>query len=295
VQTSLFARTPAAWQLTWTTETEVSVFTSAIAQPRRPRLPQWNHYVGISQRHFFPQEDGGIVMITCAVGPDGLRDCFRDPIPEIFEAAGLLNSAARAHLNGDRKSAETYLRAADMPVIGEWLDTIWSGHNNEFRAIRTVRDLPPVLPKEERCRPRDATPAMKKALIARDGFHCRLCGIPLIRPEVRKKINQLYPDAARWTGSRASDQHRGLQVMWLQYDHVVVHSRGGPTSMENIVVTCPACNFGRDRYMMSEVGLRDPRIHPRQPSWVNWSEWDGLERILPAQLRIEPQGCSRVC
>lgn len=176
-----------------------------------------------------------------------------------------------------------------MPIIGEWLDPIWSGHKNEIRGIRAVHDLPPVLPKNERYTPRDPSRAMKQALIARDGFHCRLCGIPLIRAEVRKELNRLYPKEARWTGLRPVDQHRGLQVMWLQYDHVIVHSRGGPTTMENLVVTCPACNFGRDRYMLSEVGLRDPRFHRRLPTWPNWKEWDGLERILPSQSRwFEP-------
>lgn len=224
-------------------------------------------------------------MISSRVGPDGLRDCFRDPIPEIFEAASLLADAALAHLRSDRATADKLLRAADMPIIGEWLDPIWQGRKNAIRAIRMVSGLSPVLPKEDRAKPRDAPPAMKKALVARDGFHCRLCGIPLIRPEVRKALNRHYPEAARWTGAKAREQHRGLQVMWLQYDHVVVHSRGGETSMENIVVTCPACNFGRDRYMMSEVGLRDPRDHPRSPSWSGWRDWDGLEHLLPEQAR----------
>ena len=225
-------------------------------------------------------------MISSGEGSDGLRDCFRDPIPEIFEAAELLDRAVVAHLSGNQDRAQALIQAADMPIIGEWLDTIWSGYNNAFRAIRHVPDLPPVLPKELRHKPRDATPAMKRALIERDGFRCRLCGIPLIRPEVRKRLNVLYPDAARWTGVKPSEQHRGLQVMWLQYDHVVVHSRGGETSMENIVVACPACNYGRDRYMMSEVSLRDPRSHPRSPNWSGWRDWTGLECVLPAQARI---------
>ena len=225
-------------------------------------------------------------MITSEEGPDGFRDCFRDPIPEIFEAARLLDKAAMAHFSGNQEQARTLIQTADITIIGEWLDTIWSGYNNQFRAIRHVPNLPPVLPKADRHKPRDPTPAMKRALIERDGFHCRLCGIPLIRPEVRKRFNLLYPDAARWTGRRASEQHRGLQVMWLQYDHVLVHSRGGETSMENLVITCPACNYGRDRYMMSEVGLRDPRSHPRSPNWSGWPEWTGLECILPAEARI---------
>lgn len=225
-------------------------------------------------------------MVTSKPGADGLRDCFRDPIPEIFDAARLLAEAVTAHGIGNHVKAARLILAADMPVIGEWLDPIWSGHNNAHRAIRPVDGLPPLLPKDERFKPRNPTPGMKRELIERDGFHCRLCGIPLVRPEVRKAICQFYPEAARWTGVRAVDQHRGLQVMWLQYDHVVVHSRGGETTMDNLVVTCPACNFGRDKYMMGEVGLRDPRTHQRSPTWQGCEEWDGLENFLPPSARI---------
>lgn len=69
--------------------------------------------------------------------------------------------------------------------------------------------------------------------------------------------------------------------MWLQYDHVVVHSRGGETTMDNLVVTCPACNYGRDRFTMEEVCLRDPRTHIRKPTWEGWRTWHGLEEVLP--------------
>lgn len=220
------------------------------------------------------------------------RDCFSPPIPEIFKAAKLLDLAVDAHLHDYSEEAQDLLRQADVPAIGAWLDGIWLGGNTPVRAIRKVDGLPPVLPKEQRHQPRDATNDMKRALVARDGHHCRFCSIPLVRPEIRKELNRLYPNAARWTSAKAEDQHRGLQVLWLQYDHVIVHSRGGETSMENIVVACAACNFGRDRYMLAEVGLRDPREHIRRPSWQGHSRWDGLERLLPESKRYLAQPSS---
>lgn len=224
-------------------------------------------------------------MVRSKIGSDGLRDCFRDPIPEIFEAANLLSYAANAHLRGDGTRAEMLIRAADIPAIGEWLDSIWLNPSNNRVESESVA-LPPIVPKPDRHLPRDAPPAMKRALVARDGHHCRLCGLPLIRAEVRRFFGRYYPEAVRWTGNRASEQHRGFQVLWLQYDHVVVHSRGGQTTLDNIVVTCPACNYGRDRFMMSEVALRDPRHHPRLPQWSGWREWNGLETVLPESERF---------
>lgn len=219
--------------------------------------------------------------ITHELGLDGLKDCFREPIPEIFEAAILLDAAVSEHLRGNTTAAQEALRAADMPVIGEWIDSIWVGRNRLYRPVAKAFGLPPVVPKADRPTPRHASQALKRALVARDGHHCRFCGIPLVRAEVRKKLTHLYPDAARWTGIRETEQHRGLQVMWMQYDHVIVHSRGGETNMENLVVTCAGCNFGRDRFMLEEVKIRDPRSHIRRPNWQGWRTWDGIERILP--------------
>jgi hypothetical protein len=60
----------------------------------------------------------------------------------------------------------------------------------------------------------------------------------------------------------------------------------GETTLENIVVACAACNFGRDRYMLPEVGFRDPRTHVRTPTWSGRLQWDGLERILPEARQV---------
>jgi hypothetical protein len=109
--------------------------------------------------------------------------------------------------------------------------------------------------------------------------------MPLVRPEVRKMLTKLYPEAARWTSARETDQHRGLQAMWMQYDHVLVHSRGGATDLGNLIVTCAACNFGRDRFTLEEMGLSDPRIDVRLPSWDGRKSWTGLERLLPEAQR----------
>jgi hypothetical protein len=76
-------------------------------------------------------------------------------------------------------------------------------------------------------------------------------------------------------GRKNVEQHAALQAMWLQYDHVLPHARGGNNDLDNIVITCAPCNFGRMDYLVEEVGLVDPREHDAIKS-----NWDGLERIL---------------
>lgn len=53
------------------------------------------------------------------------------------------------------------------------------------------------------------------------------------------------------------------------------HAYGGPNDLDNLVVSCAACNFGKMFYRLEELGLTDPRERPPiQP------QWDGLERLL---------------
>src|SRR5262245_41838207 len=109
----------------------------------------------------------------------------------------------------------------------------------------------------------------KRTLINRDGLHCRFCNMPVIDAAMREAIRSLYPNALRW-GRRDSERHSAFQCMWLQYDHIVPHSRGGDNSLDNMLITCAACNFGKEEWTLEELGLIDPRTRPPYTSL-----WDG--------------------
>jgi hypothetical protein len=207
------------------------------------------------------------------------RPHLLDPIPELHEAARLLDEAVTAHLAGDRDRADRFIRAADLPVIAEWTETLW-GPGGPWSRPRPVADPLPYLPAEQRSRQRMPGKAILRQLVERDGFHCRFCGIPVIRAEVRARIRAAYPEALRW-GDRNVEQHAAFQALWLTYDHVVPHARGGTNDPENVVVACQPCNCGRTNLTLEEAGLLDPR--EREPVR---SEWDGLERFsnLPGTI-----------
>lgn len=190
-----------------------------------------------------------------------LRTCLRDPIPEIAEAACLLDEAVSAHLGGRRDDADQLIRRANIRTVRDWVESIW-GKNTGFLLKRNpfAHAATPLRVKE-----RMPAAAQKAELLRRDGYHCRFCGIPVIRTEIRKRIHAAYPEALPW-GRKNIDQHAAFQAMWVQYDHVVPH--------DNIVITCGPCNFGRMYYSLEDVGLIDPRT--REPLR---SSWDGLERF----------------
>ncbi len=86
-------------------------------------------------------------------------------------------------------------------------------------------------------------------------------------------IKKAYPKVLLW-GSKNVEQHAAFQAMWLQYDHLLPHARGGDNELNNMVITCAPCNYGRCDSLVEEVGLlnpmeQDPVISP----------WDGLERF----------------
>lgn len=202
-----------------------------------------------------------------------LRTCFRQSIPEIGIAATLLNLAVSAHLEGKFKETEDLLRQANIKAIWEWTDSVW-GKNSPYLLYRKIINSPPILPKEQRVKTRMPSSNEKRLIHERDGYHCRFCEIPVIKKEIRDKFVAAYPNAVSW-GRTNDTQHAAFQAMWAQYDHILPHARGGNNDIDNVVLTCSACNFGRMSFTLDEVGLLDPRH--REPYR---SKWDGLERFI---------------
>ena len=198
------------------------------------------------------------------------RLCFRDAITDIAEAAALLDAAVTAHLLGDAAQAEALIRRADMPPVAAWVESIL-GKNSPYVVIHSSGT--PTLASEHRVAARMPNAQERCQLHARDGFHCRFCGIPVIRPEVRERIRRAYPQALRW-GKRNAERHAAFFALWAQSDHLLPHAQGGGNELSNIVVTCAACNYGRGGYTLAEVGLAHPLERPPVRS-----AWDGLERF----------------
>ena len=205
-----------------------------------------------------------------------LRRSIKEPIPAIFHAWDLLSQAVDAHLGGDHPAAEALFRKANLSEVWRWTNPAWGPSPRDLRG--NVRFWKPdndsrSVPEAARDPQRDATQAVKAAVLARDGYRCRYCGIPVVHADIRKIAQKIYPDAIPWN-RREDEQHAAFQCLWLQYDHVVPHSHGGSSSEDNIVITCALCNYGKDSFTLKQLGISDPRQRP--PERVSW---DGLERL----------------
>jgi 5-methylcytosine-specific restriction endonuclease McrA len=202
-----------------------------------------------------------------------MKTCFREPIPEISDAARFLDAAVSAHMSGRRRIAAELIQLTNTPVLREYIESLW-GAKSPYVRVQQVPGSAPQVKDEAKEGLRMPGVEIRRQLIERDGYHCRFCGIPVIPVEVRKKLAATYPEELPWGNTNAS-QHAAFQVLWMQFDHIVPHARGGDNSIENLVIACAGCNFARMNWTLEEVGLSDPR--GREPVR---SLWDGLSRLL---------------
>lgn len=212
---------------------------------------------------------------------------MRDPIPDLWDVACILSRAVDAHRAGDRDQADAHLRDANRPEVRAWTESLWGSaksnpNQSQYRRLRPIAGAAPHLPKAERVPLRMPSTTEQAAIIAHYGRHCVFCGVPLVHSEIRRAFHRSYPEAVPW-GSTNQAQHAAFQALWLQFDHILPHSRGGDNTLSNIVVTCAGCNFGRMANTLEELGLIDPRsIAPVADGW------DGLSRLLDHKVAPAP-------
>jgi 5-methylcytosine-specific restriction endonuclease McrA len=213
------------------------------------------------------------------------RRCLREPVADLFVAASLLSAAADAELNGDSALCADLLSQSDLTALDDWIESLWGKVRPDIHRFREVPGSPLHLAKSDRDGDRSPSAALKRAVIDRDGHHCRFCGIPVIRREIRNRWKKRQPVALRW-GRRNIECHAAFKSLWLQYDHVLPWTRGGRTDLENLIITCSGCNFGRMEWTLDEAGLLDPRTRTHDATWPGNMDWDGLERLrsLPARV-----------
>ncbi|MGQ0564534.1 MAG: HNH endonuclease [Gemmobacter sp.] len=155
--------------------------------------------------------------------------------------------------------------------------SLWPEQPHYLR-FRKVSGLPSRTPD---ARGSTIAPAVKRAVVARDGFLCRYCALPVIPATVRTTLSSEYPAEVQWGRTNVS-QHPAFQALWLQFDHVVPLTRGGANDADNIVASCGPCNFMKWDYHLEELGILDPRSRSPVSSC-----WDGLTRLMGG-----PENCA---
>ncbi len=113
-----------------------------------------------------------------------------------------------------------------------------------------------------------------EALFGRDKWRCRYCGI---RVAGNRKHFKNFAKAIRMpelVSGRTDESRHGLYLMLMaSYDHVKPHSEGGSNDESNLVTSCWSCQFGKYKYSLDELRLRNPLdVAP-----VALKDWCGLK------------------
>jgi hypothetical protein len=98
----------------------------------------------------------------------------------------------------------------------------------------------------------ELTPALRVAVIVRAKERCEYCGLA-----------QAGQEAA------------------FHIDHVQPRAVGGPTTEENLALSCVSCSLhkaARREATEAEIGEQVPLFHPRQQQWADHCCWIG-ERV----------------
>jgi 5-methylcytosine-specific restriction endonuclease McrA len=202
-----------------------------------------------------------------------MKRSIKASIPEIYQTWYFLNQAVESHLTGDRRSAEIFFKKADIPAVWSWLNPAWTRPDLNVVVPAPTGDTQEI-PKVLRDPDRNIAADIKTAVLKRDGYRCRYCGIPVVHADIRKLANRPYPEAVPWSQYDPAKQHAGFACLWLQFDHVVPHSHGGSSLQNNVVISCALCNFGKDKYTLHQLDVANPFLAPPIST-----SWDGLERF----------------
>lgn len=198
------------------------------------------------------------------------RQCFLPPPSALLKGMEMIDAAGDRLLAGELEEAEQLLLWCDHPEIANYVNLVQGPTQPDVHRFRTVPNAPPT----ERIRTRMPSATAQKALFARDGYRCRFCGLKVVLRAAVKRLDLEFPAAIRWSGPQ-SQQHPAFRASCASADHLVPHSRGGSNEPDNLVTACGPCQFGRNQWLISEVGLNDPRSRPPVIDG-----WDGLSRLL---------------
>lgn len=212
-----------------------------------------------------------------------MKQMIKEITPQVHSAVAALIAAVDAHVAGDQDAAAAQFRKANCPDTWAWLNDAWIVPRKNIVVLKPEGDSKPV-PKAERDPDRNIHKSIKEAVLERDGYRCRYCGLPVVSAEIRKIAHRLYPQEIPWMSSIPAEQHSAFQVTWLQYDHVVPHSHGGRSSEDNVVISCALCNFGKDGFTLRQLDLEDPRLREPIPT-----SFDGLERLRGSASHFVPE------
>jgi hypothetical protein len=201
------------------------------------------------------------------------------PPPIWFEEQLLLfRDAVSKAANGEGMEAIRILQTIRSDEMRTWF--IEHGQMSGYHRAKRLRILAPKRLLDTL----DKVPLAhyERLVFERDSYACRYCGLRLISKPILTAFERVIGVPEFRTSAKLSneEQHGIVHAFKIVADHVVHHKCNGRTHPDNLVTSCPACNYGKYNYTLEQLGLDDPR--ERSPVGTSW---DGLTSFIAGLSR----------
>ncbi len=189
------------------------------------------------------------------------------------DAVDMFVEAVRLYEQGKRNESLALLEKIDNLGITEWY--IEHGQMSGLYRDRVINlKLGDKLLIEDRY-PVRSPARLQNEVFRRDGYRCRYCRNRLIDQGFLKNFAKKINSPVFVRGSSNLTSHAIIHLTWPVADHVIPWSRGGATTLDNLVASCAPCNYGKADYTIEQLGISNP--FDRKPVV---DTWDGLSRCL---------------
>lgn len=173
---------------------------------------------------------------------------------------------------GDCEASINILGRIRSDEMRHWFDD--HGQVSGNKRARRLGIVAPTFPADQYDLVRSPS-KLEKAVYARDSYTCRYCGLRQVAKEVLYAFEKAVGVSEfRMQGTNAQ-QHGIVHGFKIVADHVVPYKRGGRTDLNNLVSSCPGCNYGKEAYTIEQLGIDDPRLRPPADNG-----WDGMLSLL---------------
>ena len=184
--------------------------------------------------------------------------------PWFNESMDAFAKAFHCAIAGDKNAALQWLSQTRSPELVEWFD-VHAQNTGTFRVRHFGRE---PRPDDVVLDPVRSVTRFEPAVMSRDGYRCRYCGMRVLPKATLRRFRDAVRAKVFATLGTNRERHGIRMAFSATVDHVVPHSRGGRTVLDNLVTACWACNYGKSNYTLAELGMDDPR--DRAPELTGW-------------------------
>lgn len=176
--------------------------------------------------------------------------------------------------NGRLDEAISLLKRIRSSDMREWF--IEHGQMSGIHRGRQLKIDAPSVSQDQRD-PVDRPTRYEKKVFQRDSYTCRYCGLRILSKEVLVAFERAVGTTEFCAQGKDFQLHGIVHGFKIVADHLFPHRCGGRTNPDNLVSSCPACNYGKYNYTLKQLGLDDPLLRPPANN-----AWDGLVSLVPS-------------